>query len=1306
MLKDSLFRKTYLAYAVLGIGLLATVFISFQVKQGIEQKAVREFASTSDRFTLKIQERLDAYALILRGGAALFAASNTVERKEWQTYVESLHVERNIPGVQGIGFAQVIPTGELADHTARIRSEGFTEYTVHPSGARDPYTSIVYLEPFRDRNLRAFGFDMYSEPVRHAAMDQARDTGEAALSGKVELVQETGTEIQAGILMYVPVYRNGMPKDTASQRRSALIGWVYSPYRMNDFMAGIFRGWAEQKDKTVALTIYDGREATPTTLLFDSKPDNSLDLQLLFKQQRVIDFNGHQWLLVFDNIAKPSSLDYTDAWATLIGGLTLNGLLFGLMLSLLNMRANAVRIADQLTKEIRHSHELLQESEFRWKFAIEGPGDGLLDWNLANNTVFFSKSWKRMLGYAEDEIGNSLEELTQRIHPADMAIAHATMQDFLNGKTPNYVNEFRVRCKDGGYKWILDSGMVVNRNEDGKPLRIIVTHRDITPRKLMEEKLRIREAQLSIITSSAKDAIIMQNEAGDITFWNEAAEKLFGYAREECIGRNLHMLLSPVRFREAHLKAFPDFQQTGQGGAVGKTVELAGLRKDGSEFSLELSLSSVQVDIAWHSIGIVRDITERKQSEEKLLLAASVFTHAREGIMIAKLDGTIIDINDAFKHITGYSREEVQGCNLSILNSDLQEKDFYTTLWHDLIDKGHWAGEIWNRRKNGKVFAAMETISAVRDIDGAARHYVALFSDITPIKEYEKRLEHIAQYDALTNLPNRVLLTDRLHQGMAQTRRRGKRLAVAFIDLDGFKAINDNHGHKAGDLLLIAVASRMEQTLRAGDTIARLGGDEFVAVLIDLTDTETTLPMLGRLLAAAAQPVQAGELTLQVSASLGATFYPQTEDIEADQLLRQADQAMYQAKLAGKNRYHIFNPEQDKLSRSLHESLDDIRRALAAHEFVLYYQPKVNMRTGTMIGAEALIRWQHPKKGLLPPSVFLPVIEDDPLAVEFGEWVIDTALGQMALWQADGLHIPVSINIGAHQLQQANFVERLCALLAAHPSVSPGDLELEVLETSAMGDLAKVTHAIVAGRKLGVRFTLDDFGTGYSSLTYLNHLPVTQLKIDQRFIRGMLDDTDDMAILEGILGLATAFRQQIIAEGVETVEHGTMLLQLGCELAQGYGIAHPMPADQIPDWSATWRPDPAWLGLHAVSRVDLPLLFASLEHSTWIAAVEACLRGEREAPPPLNSRQCRFGNWLVTEGQAQHSAQPAFQIIGPLHHKVHELASELLELQAQGRNLEVQARLDELHGLREALLEQLKALAPEIPKISDKGNLE
>jgi EAL domain-containing protein (putative c-di-GMP-specific phosphodiesterase class I) len=334
--------------------------------------------------------------------------------------------------------------------------------------------------------------------------------------------------------------------------------------------------------------------------------------------------------------------------------------------------------------------------------------------------------------------------------------------------------------------------------------------------------------------------------------------------------------------------------------------------------------------------------------------------------------------------------------------------------------------------------------------------------------------------------------------------------------------------------------------------------------------------MLTRLLAAAAQPVLSGDFILQVSASLGVTFYPQEQDIDPDQLLRQADQAMYQAKLAGKNRYQIFDAELDRDLRGHHESLERIRLALMQGELVLHYQPKVNMRTGKVIGSEALIRWQHPEKGLLTPAMFLPLIENHSLAVDVGEWVIDTALTQMERWHEVGLDQPVSVNIGARQLQQSNFVQRLHAILAKHPHIQPASLELEVLETSALADIAQVSKVIQDCALIGVRFALDDFGTGYSSLTYLKRLPVALLKIDQSFVHDMLEDPDDLAILEGVIGLAAAFKREVIAEGVETVAHGNLLMQLGCDKAQGYGIARPMPAHEMPAWAVAWQPPMSW----------------------------------------------------------------------------------------------------------------------------------
>jgi len=690
-----------------------------------------------------------------------------------------------------------------------------------------------------------------------------------------------------------------------------------------------------------------------------------------------------------------------------------------------------------------------------------------------------------------------------------------------------------------------------------------------------EEALRASDARYRSILQATPDAILITDLQTCIQMTSPAGVRLMNSQTEqELIGHPVGDFLVPHDRGRAEANIALMFQ-----GIMTGPAQYQALRNDGTVVFLEANADFVRDahDEPTHLVFVVRDITDRKLAEEKLQLAASVFGHAREGILITDAGGTIIDVNDAFTRITGYPRQEALGQNPRMLSSGRQDAAFYSTLWRALKDQGHWSGEIWNRRKSGEVFAELLTISAVRDAQGQVQQYVALFSDISAIKTHQSQLEHIAHFDALTNLPNRVLLADRLQQAMAQAQRRGRQLAVAYLDLDGFKSINDCHGHDVGDQVLVILAQRMKEALRDEDTLARLGGDEFVAVLIDLTDTAASLPMLTRLLAAAAQPVQVQGLVVQVSASLGVTFCPQMQDMDADQLLRQADQAMYQAKVAGKNRYHVFDAEQDSSIRGHHESLERIRLALAQREFVLYYQPKVNMRTGQVIGAEALIRWQHPERGLLLPGMFLPVIENHALAVTVGEWVIETALGQIERWHDAGLEMSVSVNIGAHQLQQSNFVDHLRAILAAHPQVPAHCLELEVLETSALEDMAQVSQVIEACAQMGVMFALDDFGTGYSSLTYLKRLHVTLLKIDQSFVRDMLEDTDDLAILQGVIGLAAAFKRQVIAEGVETIAHGSLLLQLGCELAQGYGIARPMPADQLPAWAATWKADPAWL---------------------------------------------------------------------------------------------------------------------------------
>jgi len=454
--------------------------------------------------------------------------------------------------------------------------------------------------------------------------------------------------------------------------------------------------------------------------------------------------------------------------------------------------------------------------------------------------------------------------------------------------------------------------------------------------------------------------------------------------------------------------------------------------------------------------------------------------------------------------------------------------------------------------------------------------FAELLVNLTERKQSQAQLEHIAHYDLLTHLPNRLLLADRLRQSLIRAHETSQTVAVAYLDLDGFKSINDRYGHAMGDQLLIIVAERMRDTLKEGDTLARIGGDEFVAVFTHLDNDGDNEAMFNQLLEAASKPVTVDETLLNVTASLGISFYPQGDEVDADQLLRQADQAMYQAKQTGKNRFHLFDPEHDRSVRGRHKNLQQIRQALTCHEFVLYYQPKVDMSSGQVLGAEALIRWQHPQRGLLSPADFLPIIENHPIAIDLGNWVIETALEQIEFWRQQGLSIPISVNVGALQLQHPNFTTYLKNMLLQHTAIQLGELELEILETSALEDFVAVSQVMTACQDMGISFAVDDFGTGYSSLTYLKQLPAATLKIDQSFVRDMLEDPDDLAILKGVLGLAQAFNRHAVAEGVESIAHGEMLLELGCCWGQGYAIAKPMPSSDFPNWMSTWKQPDAW----------------------------------------------------------------------------------------------------------------------------------
>jgi diguanylate cyclase (GGDEF)-like protein/PAS domain S-box-containing protein len=669
------------------------------------------------------------------------------------------------------------------------------------------------------------------------------------------------------------------------------------------------------------------------------------------------------------------------------------------------------------------------------------------------------------------------------------------------------------------------------------------------------------------IVESSDDAIISKTIDGIVTSWNRGAENLFGYSAEEMVGRPLLLLFPGDRLTEEDLI----LERLREGERVDH-FETVRVRKDGTTIHVSVTISPIH-DAQGRIIGaskIARDITERKRAEGQLQLSSSVFTHTGEAVVITDKWGRILEVNQAFTTITGYTHSEVAGKDHRFFHSHRQPPHALEALLSQLRADGHCQGEVWSVRKEGSDFAGLLTVSAVKSADGAIQNYVVLFADITALRVQQERLEHVANFDALTDLPNRLLLSDRLRQAMAQAQRQRQTLAVLYLDLDGFKQINDRHGHSVGDELLVQLSRRMKAALREVDTLARFGGDEFVAVLIDVQGPLECRPLVERVLHACSEPVLLQGVSAAVSASIGVTFYPQ-DDSDADQLIRHADRAMYEAKQSGKNRFYVFDSAKDAEFRSQGEQILRMRLAIANGELELYYQPKVNLKTAEVVGLEALIRWQHPELGLLSPAAFLPHIERDAVIEEVGSWVLREAMEQMTIWLQAGVRMAVSINVAARQILHPDFSREIAGLLAAFPAIAASDLELEILETSALEDISAVSAMMQACHQLGVRFAVDDFGTGYSSLTYLKKLPAETLKIDQSFVRDMLVDHEDLAIVKGVIGLCEAFHRTAVAEGVESLAHGERLLELGCECAQGYGIARPMPAQQVLAWISTWN---------------------------------------------------------------------------------------------------------------------------------------
>lgn len=712
-----------------------------------------------------------------------------------------------------------------------------------------------------------------------------------------------------------------------------------------------------------------------------------------------------------------------------------------------------------------NTHEVgVNDDNERLKLIINATGVGIWDWQVITGELSFNQRWAQIIGYSVEELHPiQFETWSSNLHPEDLEKASKLLERHFSGELDVYEIEARMKHKLGHYVWIFASGKLIERDESGRPKRMIGLHLDITERKEYEERLIISSQILNESQRIAKLGGWELNLKTGLLFWTDETYRIHETSPEEfnpTVDAGVDYFLPESKAMISH--ALDEAINKG----IGYDLELETYTTKGNKIDVRTTCSvELEHGKAIRLAGIFQDISEQKAIQRKL----------------EKINGDLEQANGALK--------------LS------------------------------------------------------------------------------AHYDSLTGLPNRNLLTDRMQQAIAKSTRINRSVAIAFMDLDGFKEINDLYGHSIGDALLKKVSSQLKNVLRISDTLSRFGGDEFVILIEDLDSQQEGEEILTRILEQMSSTYEVEGKLLAITASIGVTYYP-FDNCNPEQLLRHADQAMYISKQNGKKQCHVFDIEKDVAVKHHYEELKRIKLALKQHEFELYYQPQVNLITKDVIGFEALIRWIHPERGVLTPFFFLPTVENDILDIEIGRWVINAALSQLKTWGESGVNTPISVNISPMHLQHPKFISELKKILKKYPDFRPHSLHFEILESSALNDIDQASKVIDQCNKLGIVFSIDDFGAGYSSLTYLKRLPAKFLKIDQSFVVDMLRDSDDRAIIQGIIELAKVFNLSVIAEGVETPEHAEQLLALGAFRAQGYGIAKPMPISKLASWLENWKIKP------------------------------------------------------------------------------------------------------------------------------------
>lgn len=818
-----------------------------------------------------------------------------------------------------------------------------------------------------------------------------------------------------------------------------------------------------------------------------------------------------------------------------------------------------------ITAPQRAADHLQQVAERFW-LAFRAAQDGIWDWNLSQGDMWLSSQWKAIVGYADHELENSVETWNKLLTTADgepapdlhaQFIAHHDVRESLIDVTQY------LRHRNGSILIVRVRGLKII-DDNGAIERIVGAVTDITKRSRAEAALAASEQRFRDFSSISSDWLWETDAEHRYSFISDEIEHHIQITTDKLIG------LTPWEFAgttELEPDLWDSFRQSLAQQQRFENFEYRIHRHEDGDLWVRVSglprFHRTGQFLGYR--GTATDITEARRSQEQLRLAASVFDTTQDAIVITDAANNIITVNPAFSRITGYAPDDVIGQNPRVLSSGRQGPEFYAEMWRSLIEDGRWSGELWNRRKDGVPFLEWSQMVLVRDAKGQVRNHIAAFSDITQRRENEDKILFHANFDVLTKLPNRRLFSDRLAQALLRARRARGRLAVLFLDLDGFKFINDTMGHAAGDKLLVEIAHRLTDCLRDSDTVARFGGDEFTIILPDVHDAREVALTGYRILRTLAEPLQLNDQEVTITTSIGASIYPDDAN-DADALCRHADQAMYDAKNRGKNDMAFFTEDLDNRASSRLHMENSLRRAIDRGEFVLYFQPKIALAGDRLVSVETLVRWAHPERGIVSPAEFIPLAEESGLILPLSEWVMRQTCQHAFDWIASGEEpIRFALNASPVQFSRGNFVGLMDRLIR-ESGIAAELIEVEVTEGTLMKDPETAAQMLHQLRSRGVKVALDDFGTGYSSLAYLTRLPLDSLKIDKSFVANVTNSPDAAALAASIIGMGKSLRLNVVAEGVETVEQLEFLRHAGCHEAQGYYFARPMPYLQLAPW--------------------------------------------------------------------------------------------------------------------------------------------